>query len=193
MNGLFHAALEVEQFMRQQNWRFCLIGGLSVIRWGQPRATQDVDFSLLTGFGGEQEFIDRLLARFPGRVPNAKDFALQHRVVLARTAEGVSLDIALAGFPYEEKVIKRASEYSFAEGVCLTTASAEDLVALKAFAGRDQDWFDVRGIIARQRKRLDWDYIIAELTLLSELKPGSDVLQHLETIRQEVEAGDKKA
>jgi hypothetical protein len=192
MNGLFHAAREVEQFMRQQKWRFCLIGGLAVIRWGQPRATQDVDFSLLTGFGGEQEFIDRLLARFPDRIANAKDFALRNRVVLARTTGGVSLDIALAGFPFEERVIDRASEFTFAEGVSLTTASAEDLIVLKAFAGREQDWFDVRGIITRQGNGLDWNYIIAELTLLSELKEGSDSLPHLDTIRQEVESGDKK-
>jgi predicted nucleotidyltransferase len=192
MNGLFHAALEVEQFMRQQRWRFCLIGGLAVIRWGQPRATQDVDFILLTGFGGEQEYVDRLLARFPGRIADAKDFALRHRVVLARTAEGVSIDIALAGFPFEEKVIDRASEFAFAEGVSLTTASAEDLLVLKAFAAREQDWFDVRGIIARQENRLDWNYIIAELTLLSELKEDSDSLQRLETIRQEVKSGAKQ-
>lgn len=191
MNGLFHAALEVEQFMRQQKWRFCLIGGLAVIRWGQPRATQDVDFSLLTGLGGEQKFVDRLLARFPGRIADAKAFALRHRVVLARTAEGVSLDIALAAFPFEEKVINRASLFTFAEDVSLTTASAEDLVVLKAFAGREQDWFDVRGIIVRQGNRVDWNYILAELTLLSELKEGADSLQHLEAIRQEVRPGDK--
>ena len=192
MNGLFHAALEVEQFMRQQEWRFCLIGGLAVIRWGQPRATQDVDFSLLTGFGGEKEYVDRFLARFPGRRADAREFALRHRVVLARTADGVSLDIALAAFPFEAKVIERASEFVFAEGVTLTTASAEDLIVLKAFAGREQDWFDVRGLIARQADGLDWNYIIAELTLLSELKEGSDSLQHLETIRQEVKSRDEK-
>ncbi len=191
MNDLFQAALEVEQFMRRQQWRFCLIGGLAVVRWGQPRATQDVDFSLLTGFGGEQEYVDRLLARFPGRIDDARDFALQHRVVLARTTAGVSLDIALAAFPFEERVIDRASEFFFAEGVSLTTASAEDLVVLKAFAAREQDWSDARGIIVRQGNRLDWNYIVTELSILSELKDSSDSLQHLETIRQEVESGAK--
>lgn len=192
MNGLFRAALEVEQFMRQQKWRFCLIGGLAVVRWGQPRATQDVDFSLLTGFGGEQEYVDRLLTRFLGRVSDARNFALRHRVVLARTTDGVPLDIALAGFPFEEKAIDRASEFTFAEGVSLTTASAEDLLVLKAFAGREQDWFDVRGIIVRQQNQLDWNYIRSELAILSELKEDAHSLQHLETIRQEVISGAKQ-
>lgn len=34
MNGLLEAAWEVEQFLRRQQWRFCIIGGLAVIRWG---------------------------------------------------------------------------------------------------------------------------------------------------------------
>jgi len=192
MNGLYHAAFEVEQFMRQQKWRFCLIGGLAVVRWGQPRATQDVDFCLLTGFGGEQEYVDRLLARFPGRIEDAKNFALRSRVVLARTERGVSLDIALAGIPFEEKVIDRASEFTFAEGISLTTASAEDLLVLKAFAARDQDWVDVRGIITRQGDRLDWNYVLAELAILSEVKEDTDSLGRLETIRQELSSGVKQ-
>lgn len=186
MNDLLEAAWEAEQFMRRQQWRFCIIGGLAVIRWGQPRATQDVDFSLLTGLGREQEYVDRLLEHFPGRIADARGFALQHRVVLARTSTGVSLDIALAAFPFEEKVIERSSVFPFAEGISLTTASAEDLLVLKAFAGREQDWFDIRGIIARQGNRLDWDYVTAELTLLCELKSDSESLQRLLTFRNEL-------
>lgn len=186
MNGLLEAAWEVEQFLRQQQWHFCVIGGLAVVRWGQPRATQDVDFSLMTGLGGEQEYIDRLLQQFPSRIADAKNFALQHRVVLARTTSGVALDIALAAFPYEEKVISRATPYVFAQGISLTTASAEDLLVLKAFAGREQDWFDVRGIIVRQGARLDWNYVIAEMTLLNTLKEDSDSLQRLQALREEL-------
>jgi len=43
------------------------IGALAVIRWGEPRLTQDVDLTILTGFGGEARYIDALLQRFTGR------------------------------------------------------------------------------------------------------------------------------
>lgn len=43
MNQLFDAAMEFQSFCTQQHWRFCIIGGIAVARWGQPRATQDVD------------------------------------------------------------------------------------------------------------------------------------------------------
>ena len=52
----------------------------------------------------------------------------------------------------------------FLPGVSLLTCSAEDLIVLKAFADRDQDWLDIEGILFRQKGLLDWDYILTELT-----------------------------
>jgi hypothetical protein len=187
MNGLFAAALEAHRFFRKKRWRFCIIGGFAVVRWGQPRATQDVDISLLTGFGKEEKYVDALLGQFGGRIPDTRQFALDNRVVLCRAANGVALDIALAGLPFEEQVIRRATAFKFAPRVSLVTASAEDLIILKAFADRDQDWLDVRGIIERQGGRLDWDYVTRELTILCELKEDKGSLEKLRAIRSQSE------
>jgi hypothetical protein len=191
MNALYQAALELQHFILSNGWRFCIIGGLAVVRWGDPRATQDVDVSLLTGFGREQEFVDRLLCQFAGRLTDARQFALENRVLLCRAGNGVSLDIALAGFPFEEQVINGASAYAFAPGVELITASAEDLILLKALANRDQDWADIQGIIERQP--LDWQYIERELTALSDLCPGTEPLRRLGEIRRRSELPDPSA
>lgn len=72
MNGIFEAALEMQTFCQRQRWRFCIIGGVAVIRWGEPQATQDVDVSLLTGFGSERTYLETLLDHFATR---AKDWA----------------------------------------------------------------------------------------------------------------------
>ena len=61
------------------------IGGLAVLRWGEPRETIDVDVTLLTGFGGEEPYIQTLLAHYAARIPNAAAFALNRRVLLVRT------------------------------------------------------------------------------------------------------------
>ncbi len=55
------AAGEVQNFCQQREWRFCFIGGIAVQRWGNPRFTQDVDLTVLTGFGHEAAFTDALL------------------------------------------------------------------------------------------------------------------------------------
>jgi hypothetical protein len=34
---------------------------------------------------------------------------------------------------------------------------------VKAFASRDQDWLDIKGILIRQGDRLDWPYILEQL------------------------------
>jgi len=47
-------------------------------------------------------------------------------------------------------VNERASAFEFEPGVLVRTCSAEDLVVLKVFAGRPQDWIDVEGTIVRQ-------------------------------------------
>ena len=67
-------------------------------------------------------------------------FALERRVLLLETASGVPLDISLGGLPYEARVIERSTPWEVEPGVTVMTCSAEDLLVLKAFAGRVQDW-----------------------------------------------------
>jgi len=189
MNRLFAAALEVQQFLEHRRWQFALIGGLAVLRWGEALATQDVDISLLTGFGREEQYVDEVLRQFSGRIPAARGFALQHRVVLIAASNGVPVDIALAGIPFEERLIARASYFAFLPEVSLRTCSAEDLLVLKAFAGRDKDWAALGGVIARQRGSLDWAYVERQLAPLCEAKGEPELLQRLAALRQQIERG----
>ena len=157
MNALFQAAKEVSGFMEAQGWPCCIIGGVAVMRWGEPRTTLDVDITLLTGFGEEERYVNMLLKRFKARGPDPVGLALQHRIVLLNATNGVGLDIALAGFPFEEEILQRASFFEFDEGCRLNTCSAEDLIVAKAFADRPKDWLDIEGILIRQGKTLDID------------------------------------
>ncbi len=109
MNGLFEAAFEVQTFMQARSWSFCLIGGLAVIRWGEPRMTQDIDLSLLT-------------------------------------------------------------------------CSAGDVIILKAFADRTKDWMDIEGILIRQFKQLEIEYIFDRLNPLCDLKEAPEIPQRLKTL-----------
>ena len=88
--GVLAAAGEVQTFCQKQGWSFCFIGGIAVQRWGEPRLTQDVDLTLLTGFGAEEKFIDVFLHEFQARRTDAREFALNHRVLLLQTRNGVA-------------------------------------------------------------------------------------------------------
>lgn len=180
--GVLAAAQEVQAVCGQHGWRFCFIGGVAVQRWGEPRLTQDVDLTLLTGFGGEEAYVDALLETLSPRRQDAREFALVHRVLLVRTGGGVDVDVALGAFPFEERSVARASAWSWADGGSLLTCSAEDLLVHKAFAGRDRDWADVEGILIRQHGKLDLDLARTELSPLLELKAAPEAMDKLESL-----------
>jgi hypothetical protein len=169
VNPLFGAAVDVERFCQGRGWQFCFIGALAVIRWGEPRLTRDVDLTILTGFGGEERYVDDLLKQFAPRRDDARQFAIQYRVVLL-TAGGVPVDVALGAMPFEQRAVRRASAWSLADGAAIRTCCAEDLVVFKAFAGRDQDWLDIGGVVGRQGARLDTALILEEVGPLLDLK-----------------------
>jgi len=179
VNALFQAAREVGDFMEARGWQYCIIGGIAVMRWGEPRTTQDVDITLLTGFGEEETFVDALLAAFRGRVADARTQALKNRVLLLTASNGVGVDVALAGFPFEEEILRRATAFEFDEGCRLITCSAEDLVVAKAFADRPKDWLDVEGVLIRQGKRLDLKSVFRHLAPLCELKEAPEIVVRL--------------
>jgi len=187
MNEVIIAAAGLQFFCEAHDWRFCFIGGIAVQRWGEPRETVDVDLTLLTGFGGEEPFIQTLLQEFEARIPEAMQFARARRVLLLRSKKGVGLDIALGALPFEELIIQRSSLFEFPPHVALRTCSAEDLIVLKSFAGRGQDWVDVERIIVRQTGQLDWNYIHEQLRPLAELKHAPEILEQLAQRRAEFE------
>jgi len=176
---LYEAARDIQRICRASGWQFCFIGGIAVQRWGEPRFTHDADLTLLTGFGNEAAYIERLLEEYDPRAPDAASFALKSRVLLLKAPNGIPIDVSLGAIDFEARMIQRASDWDAAEGVALTTCGADDLVVLKAFAGRDQDWVDIRNIATRQSGKLDADLIFRELEPLLELKEDAETEQRL--------------
>lgn len=185
--GVLAAAEEVQHLCQEKGWRFCFIGGVAVQRWGEPRLTQDVDLTLLAGFGCEEPYIDACLSQLEPRRQDARAFALKYRVLLVRTQRGIAVDIALGGLPFEERSIQRSSTWAWDDAHVLTTCSAEDLVIHKSFAGRDLDWSDVERILTRQHSKLDLGLIRSELKPLLDLKGEEHAMDKLESIIAKVD------
>lgn len=185
MIHLFRAAGGVQAELERRKLRFCFIGGIALQHWGEPRVTRDVDVSVFAGFGGEAAVIDALLPAFTPRVSGAREFALRHRVLLLSTAEGVEVDVALAGLPFESEMIDRAVLIEYEPSVRLRICTAEDLFVLKAFADRAQDRADLVGISRRQGSQLDWDAILERLAPLAEAKEDATIIARVCAVRDE--------
>lgn len=182
--------MELQRFCESRSYAFCFIGGVALQRWGDPRATQDADLTLLTGFGREEHFISELVAQFRPRSPKATEFALKNRVLLLYASNDVPLDIALGAISFEERTIERASPWQIKAGMTLNTCCAEDLVVHKAFADRGQDWVDIERILMRQVKQLNVDLIFEELRPLLELKEAPEIEGRLRKMIEEERAED---
>lgn len=180
MNPILTAASDIDRFCTELHLRFCFIGGLAVLRWGEPRLTRDVDLTIVASWGEEATVIDPLLERFTSRIDEPKDFALRHRVLLLQAANKVPIDVALGALPFEERAAERATRWTIGDHVTLLTCGPEDLVVHKVFAGRDRDWLDVEGVIDRQRGTLDRQLMASELRPLLELKGATPDLTRLD-------------
>lgn len=184
MIDLFETAGVLQAFCDKQGWRSCFIGGIAVQRWGEPRVTRDVDLTLMTGFGGEDDFLNPLLAAYQGRVENAGEFARRYRVLLLKSPGGVGIDISLGALPFEEALVRRATTFSIGPGIEIRTCSAEDLIVLKLFASRPLDIHDAESVAIRQKNRLDWDYVEEQLRPLAEVKDQPEILRELVRLRE---------
>jgi len=179
MKSLFRAAADLEAFLIERRWQYCFIGGIALQRWGQPRLTNDIDLTILAGFSDEADYVDALLERYDARIPEGRDFALQHRVLLLQSRDGIPIDVALGGIDFEQRAVSRATRFEFVPGVSLLTCSAEDLIVLKAFANRPRDWADVETIVTRQQNRLDSDYLFGQLEPLCQIKGAPEIVDQL--------------
>ena len=181
MNALLQAAEEVCHFFAEQGWSFCIIGGLAVQRWGEPRTTLDADLTLLAGWGEEERFARAILGRFASRIPDGLSFAVERRVLLLRSSGGKDVDVSLGGLPFEAQMVRRAMPVEFAPGCTLPCCTAEDLFVMKAFAARPRDWLDAESIVSR-KPGLDSAYIIENLRELCDLKGDPEILRRAESL-----------
>jgi hypothetical protein len=193
-NLVLEAAERLNALCASKGWRYCFIGGLSVQVWSEPRVTDDVDLTLVTGFGTEERYIDELLAVdwLQPRREDAREFALSRRVLLLRSDTGVAIDIAMGAFPFESSATSRARNSDFGSGIELKICTAEDLIVFKTFAARPQDWRDVEMTIVRQGdEKLDWEYVREQLRPLVELKEQPELMDQLEALRDKLRRAPK--
>jgi Nucleotidyl transferase AbiEii toxin, Type IV TA system len=141
---------------------FVVIGGVAVIMQGASRFTKDLDICYST----DKENLDRLGsvlislgARLRGveeDVPFIPDGrTLRHTQILTLTTPDGNLDLLVRpdGSPSYTVLRARASRVDL-DGVVVSIASVDDMIAMKRASARPQDLVDLESLeIARRRRR----------------------------------------
>lgn len=180
--SLWQTALELQERLNAAGHSFCFIGGLVVQRWGQPRVTGDVDATVLCTFGDEKKLAQEMLQLYQSRIEDPVPFAIQARILLLQDSRKNKIDLSIGGLDFEQRIVDRSSLWGVQGGGQIRTCSAEDLVILKAFASREQDWIDVKNVLIRHAAKLDRDLIREELRPLVDLKEEPEILERLEAL-----------
>lgn len=149
--------------------RGAVIGGLAVSLRGLPRMTVDVDLVIQADVDAGLRLAKDLTSTpfmplFAGVeevVTSAFILPLRHRTT------GVRVDVALGMSGFERDAVSRATPVMVGEA-SIPVVSVEDLLVMKALAGRPQDDADIRGLIDVKRDAINWDRCLATARALGD-------------------------
>lgn len=138
---------------------FVLIGGAAAIIRGVDRSTKDIDISAsrsrpnLERLGSVLIGLNARLRGAPSDLPFVPDVDTLRRIDVLTLETGLGwLDILLAaaGCPPYEELRERAGTIDL-DGIQIRVASTDDLIAMKATAGRPGDLEDIQMLEVARR------------------------------------------
>jgi predicted nucleotidyltransferase len=153
--GLLPAIKAVAMLLDAAHVGGVLIGAAAVGLVGQPRLTRDVDVLVMLDPALWPAFVDQAArCGFVPRITDCLKFARKSRVLLLRhEPTKVDVDISFGALPFEEETIARSTRFDIA-GISIPVASPEDLIVMKAIAGRSKDYADI-GLILEANPHAD--------------------------------------
>jgi hypothetical protein len=155
---------------------YMVIGGLAVLVWGEPRATQDIDVTVAVPEERLSDFIAFIGKRLSVLPEHPLEFLHETHVLPIATPSGVRVDIIWAVLPYQQQAIQRAVVRRLGD-TNLRVCAAEDLILYKLASTRPRDRDDVASVLARQHVRIDRAYLDPLVRSLSETLENPEILE----------------
>lgn len=146
--------IAINRFFQKHQVRYCLIGGIAAGYWGEPRYTQDVDFTVVSQSGSLKKILD-LLSREKFAVEKKGESEAR---VTQYKSKNCQLDLILAEVPYQDWVVQRAVSVKVFD-TTVPICTPEDLIILKLIAHRRQDLLDIEKILGKNAAQLDKQYL----------------------------------
>lgn len=131
---------------------YMINGGQAVLKYGEPRFTQDIDFTIGLEPKDAQIFIniqEKLDVIFT--VDSPQDFLNETFVLPAKDRQtSFRLDFVFILTEFEKEAIKKSVKVDL-DGININFISIEDLLIQKLIASRPRDIEDVRGILLKNK------------------------------------------
>ena len=156
----FHDTLvRFADLLETRGLAYMIVGAVAVGAWGRPRATVDIDVTVLTDAAGLES-----IARAAERLGLAVDRQwlewnpLLQGLHLRLTGGGVIVDVMRPRDSHDEAALRRRRAVAI-ERHPLWFAAPDDLILMKLKAGRPRDFEDTVSLLAAAREALDEPYM----------------------------------
>jgi hypothetical protein len=166
LTGAIHA---VARFIERAGGRGMITGGVAVCLLARARYTEVID-ALLIDDPRNAPHLLTIAAQcgLSPRIDRAAEFALESRELLLKHDESETpVDLALGSIVFEQEAVER-SVPQVLEGFSLRLPTREDLIIMKAVAGRPEDFQDIVDL-AQTATSLDVGRIETWVRALSEM------------------------
>lgn len=149
------------EFLSAQKIKYVILGGIAVSIYGEPRFTADIDVNIIFDKKKIDEFIDSARKHgFCPTFPNIKKIIAKTGVIPMNFKKGKitgKFDIIIAENILEYAAIKRGRVKKI-DSIKARFISPEDLIIHKIASSRPRDFEDLKGILIRQKGKLNIDY-----------------------------------
>lgn len=178
------ALRSVIAFLEASGYRYAIIGGIALSRWGVVRATYDVDIKVVVPDTDYARIRTTIESAFPQR---ARQNGPENPLIVPVVVGQVIVDFLLALPGYEEQIIERAVLQDFG-GWSAWICSAEDLIIQKVVAGRVKDWMDVDALLSERLADLDEAYIEDWIGQFAEVLEKPELMSQYQQLRIKAES-----
>ncbi len=171
---------DLVRWIDEEHLKGVVIGGVAVALLGRPRITRDVDAMVLLEDKREEDLLTSAQEYgFEPRLSDALEFARRRSVLLFRhQPSGIDVEVILGLMPFEEETIARASAREVLN-VRVPLPSPEDLIIMKAVAGRPHDLRDIEGIV-ESASSLDRQRILRWVQEYADLMEKPEILESVQ-------------
>ena len=179
---------KIAQRLDEDKIPYMVIGGQAVLIYGRPRLTQDIDITL--GADTDKfQIIEKVCKKLGLRIlpENPEAFAKETKVLPAEEPKSkIRLDFIFSFTPYEAQAIKRAKKVTI-DNYPVKFASCEDVIVYKMVAGRAVDEEDVRSILVKNKKSINFKYVKKWLSGFGKLSEHKGILEKFNSLLKQKE------
>jgi hypothetical protein len=169
-----------------------LIGAAAVSKWGFPRATQDVDFTLALD-EMQSISVDDLMEKAGFEKLSGPEEIQPSSLKLSKywlpgpskqPEDGIGVDVFFTSTEWQHEAMGRKIIATIAKGWSdYWIASKEDVLLYKLLALRAKDIIDLEGLMERQYAHFDWSYIAFWAGELGVLAHAEDLISQYQVAK----------